>query len=351
MSELGSPGASPLSDETRGGDRGPQYRVPGLCHGEVKGKVVYRSERSQVCQAGESSTHVEPVIAQQSGVLSLVSCKPGTGLQRDHSGKGSLSARQDLYGWEDVFTVKLPKKFCLELFSGTSRITTCLRQRGLACFPVDICLSPTHNVLDVGVEHAIVNWIISGRIQFLWVGMPCTSFSRARKWDGLGPGPLRDEFYLWGLPELSWRDKHKVQQGNDLLRFTLRILKLCMVHHVAFALENPTSSFAWEMPNMVAFLKEYQLTVVYLDFCQYGEPWRKPTSILGYRWPAHTISRLCQPHRGLCSFSQCRHIPLRGVDKKGRFLTLMAQPYPWMLAEEVSRVVAKAVGVREQASL
>ena len=57
--------------------------------------------------------------------------------------------------------------------------------------------------------------------------MPCTIFSCARKNDGLGPGPLRTDDYLWGLPGLRAKDIAKVQDGNKLFAFLMRILKLC----------------------------------------------------------------------------------------------------------------------------
>lgn len=110
-------------------------------------------------------------------------------------------------------------------------------------FPIDICLFSDHNVLDKAVEHRIFNWIRSGRIGFIWCGMPCTSFSRARKWDGLGPGPIRSPDFLRGLPDLNDSDRRKVLTGNNLLLFTLRLLRLCERCHVPHALENPCQ--AW----------------------------------------------------------------------------------------------------------
>ena len=42
--------------------------------------------------------------------------------------------------------------------------------------------------------------ILGGKVRFCWLGMPCTSFTRARKNDGLGPGPIRSDEYVAGLP-------------------------------------------------------------------------------------------------------------------------------------------------------
>ena len=52
--------------------------------------------------------------------------------------------------------------------------------------------------------------------------MPCATFSRARKHDGLGPGPLRDSQHLWGLPHLGNADRYKLHTGNKLFLFTMR---------------------------------------------------------------------------------------------------------------------------------
>lgn len=40
----------------------------------------------------------------------------------------------------------------------------------------------------------------------------------------------------------------------------------------------------------------------------------------------------------------------QGVDASQRFLTLVAQPYPWRLAARVAKLVATAYGVRDQAT-
>ncbi len=104
----------------------------------------------------------------------------------------------------DVFADKsLPRRFSLELFAGTARIAKEMCRRGLQTYPIDICLFEHHNILDADIEHCIFNWVRGGRIRFIWMGMPCTSFSRARKWDGMGPGPLRSDSCLWGFHHLA----------------------------------------------------------------------------------------------------------------------------------------------------
>ena len=60
---------------------------------------------------------------------------------------------------------------------------------GMPTFAIDVCLFPTHDVLDPAIELKILKWITDGRVMLVWAGMPCAMFSRARKYDGRGPGP------------------------------------------------------------------------------------------------------------------------------------------------------------------
>lgn len=214
---------------------------------------------------------------------------------------------------------------------------------GVQCFPIDICLFSSHNVLDLAVEHRIVHMIQSGRVNFVWLGMPCTSFSRARKWDGLGPGPLRDYDNLNGFSWLCAKDKYKVWQGNELLRFSLRIVKLCDQLHIPYALENPYSSYLWHMPSMVRFIRQAVPWVITLDYCQYGEPWQKPTTIMGNHWDVHQLALRCQGHEGNCSATKRPHLRLAGVNKDGMFRTLAVQPYPRALTRRVADLVTRTM--------
>ena len=94
---------------------------------------------------------------------------------------------------------------------------------------------------------------------------------------------------------------------------------------------------------MKKFCQRFQPAEAVLDFCQFGEPWQKPTKILGNFWPLQQLSKRCQPQGGLCSMSHQPHVHLSGTDDAGNFLTLKAQPYPWALAANVARLVAGAI--------
>ena len=273
-------------------------------------------------------------------VVSVVSQTHREGAERDVASSPTMSQ----FGWQDVFRVSpQPQHFALEVFAGTARICSALQRRGLKCYPIDICLFPSHNVLDIHIEHILVHWLQPGRVNFIWFGMPCTSFSQARKHDGVGPGPLRDYDHLWGLPGLSRNDRQKVFTGNQLLRFTIRLLTLCEQFGIPYALENPYSSYAWHMPPLARFIRKFQPYVVHLDFCQFGECWKKPTTVMGNFWNVPSIARRCSGTFGKCSATSAPHVPLTGLASNGLFRTLLAQPYPQALAHLVAANVAKTI--------
>lgn len=56
-----------------------------------------------------------------------------------------------------------------------------------------------------------------------------------------------------------------VREGNALLQVSLRLLSACEQLGVPYALENPASSFIWDMPSMRAFIQKYNVKSVTLD--------------------------------------------------------------------------------------
>eukprot|EP00438_Fugacium_kawagutii_P013245 Skav234485 [mRNA] locus=scaffold3731:53840:54595:+ [translate_table: standard] len=221
-----------------------------------------------------------------------------------------------------------PRKFALEIFAGTARIASALEKVGIPSFPIDIDLFPSHNVLDPACAHRLLNWIAGGRVILVWLGMPCITFSRARRNDGVGPLPLRDHDHLWGLPGLKRSDAQKLADGNRLFNFTLQVLHLCQEHHIPYILENPLTSYAWSMPPLVKFSGTHHVRFCDLDFCCYGEIWKKPTRLMYQFIDISSLGLRCQGTFLRCSNTKRPHVPLTGRDKHGVFMTLRAQPYP-----------------------
>lgn len=255
--------------------RGPRLQAPGLSKCEGKRKVENRSECEKICEGRSHPAVAGSDECQQQKLLQM---------ERNEHEKGSVwpAGPQEVqvsHAERDLFdkTVPRPRRFALEVFAGSARVSQALCDVGIPTYPIDICLFPSHNVLDPLVHQYIRNLMFSGRILLLWLGMPCTTFSRARRNDGRGPGPLRDLEHLWGLPGLSYKDRLKLREGSKLFSFSMDLLKWAAQLNIPVIIENPLTSLAWCMSPMKKFLASPDVHLCDLDFCQFGERWQKPT--------------------------------------------------------------------------
>lgn len=339
-SGLGCARATSLPNETWRGDRGPHLRTSRFQHGEDSWPMAHRPKRPSVQQSGTSSTAVESTECVKPKVLPLEREKHG----ESYVGHDACSIHSWLNKVDILSLQNRPHRFGIELFAGSGRLAAAVTAAGIPTFPVDTCLFPSHNVLDLHVERKIISWIQHGRILFLWAGMPCTTFSRARKLDNLGPGPSRTDEFLWGLPDLSNADRKKVHEGNLLLAVLLRVLKVCEQYSVPYMVENPASSMLWNMSTVNRFCCKYSPFYLTLDYCAYAESWKKPTSILYNFIHLHPVAKRCHGKYNHCEFTHKPHVALQGHDQNGVFLTLVAQPYPWMMVRDIAALISSLRG-------
>eukprot|EP00959_Pyramimonas_sp_CCMP1952_P455184 9471164-Pyramimonas_sp.AAC.1 len=92
-----------------------------------------------------------------------------------------------------------------------------------------------------------------------------------------------------GLPGFGEKDAKKVKDGNRLMWFTVRCCQAASKAGIPWTIENPRTSRVWKAP---AIKKLAQMTLfgaevlspafVHLDFCQYGEAWKKSTTLLSH---------------------------------------------------------------------
>jgi len=234
------------------------------------------------------------------------------------------------------------QKIFLEVFSGCGRLSKAFARLGMPAEGLDIEHGPAGNLLHSEVFQRVEAAILNGVVAVMHLGMPCTTWSRARRWDGRGPCPLRDDDeFLWGYPmeELSKADAEKLQTGNRLTRRTLSLLRLACQMKIPVILENPMTSRCWKIPDLQAIIKQFRGTLCQADFCQYGTPWRKSTLFFAFFLPGLEKQLATCSGRGICSASKRPHTILSGVDSSGVFLTLKARPYPVQLYNTIARHV------------
>lgn len=219
-----------------------------------------------------------------------------------------------------------PKKhvpgFFLEIFSGTSRLTAAVQTCGMATAPpVDISFGSHHDLRRRSTQLAILSWLKAGWIRVVHMGTPCTVFSRARH-------AIRN----------TQRATDKEKMGIEFALFTAEVISVCNRYNIKWSLENPRSSRLFEVPILEDLLCCPSVFTVHLDFCQYGEPYKKPTKIVGN-------------YEGLlCLAAKCNHknhtVILRGsetIEQNGKHVsvpkTQRAGAYPWLLVEKWAQVI------------
>ena len=157
-----------------------------------------------------------------------------------------------------------------------------------------------------------------------------------------GPPPLRDIQNITGYSDLRPADAVKVHNGNTFLRFCCRLIRACIATKTVGLLENPHTSWAWKMPEMLSLMKLPLVAFSRTDFCQWGTPWRKATGIISVFVDFQPFCRVCTG-RGQCSRTSLPHQILKGQREDGVFWTLVAEPYPEIFCRCMARCCARAV--------
>ena len=217
----------------------------------------------------------------------------------------------------------------LELFAGTGGLSASIRKQGYNAIAFDIRHGSEFDLRKGHVFDTVRGWLLGQCIAAVWLGTPCSSWSRARHGPLLSNwGPLRSTGFPLGLPNLTANDQKKVREGNRFMRMSALIIKLCRSLGVPVFCENPSGSLLWEAPHMQAQIRQGSRKSV-LDFCQYGAPWRKRTTI--YSWGAPVNEDLCftcSGRKGLCSRTGAPHIILTGRNRvSGQLWTRIAEAY------------------------
>eukprot|EP00972_Heterocapsa_arctica_P085821 12647676-Heterocapsa_arctica.AAC.1 len=96
-----------------------------------------------------------------------------------------------------------------------------------------------------------------------------------------------------GLPNLTPIDELKVLVGNKLMRATASLMMLCVSLDIPVAVENPHSSWLWHAPPMEHLRSRNVIREFVIDFCQWGQPWRKRTIFISYGVDISRAARMC----------------------------------------------------------
>ena len=208
----------------------------------------------------------------------------------------------------------------LEVFSGCGRLSKELSKVGFETREFDYCNNEQDNILDDGVFMDLLLDVLEGKYSAAHFGTPCRSWSRARL------PRLRDSQHLYeGVPGLGAKERAIINEGNELLRRSLVLIRVACVCGLKVSLENPLSSMLWLHAEVRAWIAEFNIAPIHTDYCQWGMPWMKPTRLAANYVEIQRLARTCQGGHV--------HVVLRGKGPDGAWRTTQAASYPPRLCE------------------
>ena len=220
------------------------------------------------------------------------------------------------------------KGLFLEIFSGTGRLTGAIKECGRACLrPIDAQNGEHHDLRRRASQRALLSFIRAGWVSYVHLGNPCTVFSGARHFIS---------------NQVRARERERV--GIELGMFSAEVISTCKRFNVHWSLENPRNSRLFELPFLRDELHAPGVHRVDLDFCQYGEPFKKPTSIFTTYEPLKRLAAACDHKKHQSVLRGSEKVEVVSADGIARVITVprpqRAGAYPCKLAIFWAQIVS-----------
>ena len=245
----------------------------------------------------------------------------------------------------------------VEIFSGSGRLGAAAAAEGFFVLLWDITLGADYDLRVPAMRRRLLGWFSDGAADAAHAGIPCGSWSQARRGNpdlpsGVGwPPPLRSDEHPFGKPDLAPLDQAKVHDGNILMRFTLRLLSPAERLGFPMLVENPASSRLWKLPALRALAARRHVDFAVTAFCRWGENWQTRTGCLGVHLVLDPIKKTCKMNGNVCIARGRRHVCLTGAAPGGRLWTAIAEPYPRPLCRVLAQVLVSGLAARKAAAM
>ena len=244
----------------------------------------------------------------------------------------------------------------LVLFSGPQRdddIGACLRSAGVAVTEFDLVRGD--DLLDQGTRLGLMRAAAKGSYGVVFAAPPCSTFSVARLQYSSGPPQLRSMLYPRGLPGLPSKEAEIVKVHNQLVEYTISIMRAAASTGAAIACENPVprgdpdSPFfqtgladhasLWDMPEVRLVMSD--LYMVYVDFpqCALHAQFQKYTRLAFSSALLPMLQRLTSlrcNHRSHASVAN-------GFDENGNSRGQMSSRYPPAMSALLAQAFATEI--------
>ncbi|OLP75372.1 hypothetical protein AK812_SmicGene44843 [Symbiodinium microadriaticum] len=204
---------------------------------------------------------------------------------------------------------------------------------------IDLATDYRWDLAREDTQHELLG-MMSGFVDLLLLGPPCSTVSRARHLrNSVGIRPVRLRSCFWGRPGLKAHEQARVEEANTLYKHSMALCDRISLYGGGFLWEHPKDPGEHPYPSIFATVEFKELLCrteagsVSFDQCVLGGPTQKPTTLAGN----------C---RGLDAFAHCRcpgvdglhsHESSLGFDGEGHFLTRRLQTYPPGMCSLIAR--------------
>lgn len=227
----------------------------------------------------------------------------------------------------------------IELCAGSANLSSVAQKFGYRVMPVvhkrNRHKPKCHIVeLDLATDHAwdVLRYILETcEVAALHLAPPCGTCSNARGIPLPNGDPglqvLRTEEFPLGVPDMSDAHRIKVDAANELYKRMGPFLQWLTEQGVAWIVENPTTSFLWQLEFFKEAVKNGYFA--HCHACAWG---KKKTSFLSNRPNISIMEKFCEdvpPHQH----------DSWGVDASGGFATALEAEYPVAMCEQLVKVV------------
>ncbi len=233
-------------------------------------------------------------------------------------------------------------------------------QYNLDIHEFDLLRGKEQDVLDIEFWEFLVRLIKDDPPFCIIVTPPCSTYSRARHFYKLSPGPrpIRSRQFPEGFPWLSESNRHKAEEGTALGKKMWELFDIAGDIGSHFLGEFPEDlgltstgvpASIWQMEEFFTLISKPGVVTFALFQCEFGAKSSKPTRLISdligfegsvYRgipmftaeWKYLGPLPKCCPHPG-------QHEQLIGMDKSGTWKTSPAAHYPGDLCKFIAKAI------------
>ncbi|CAE7296178.1 car, partial [Symbiodinium sp. CCMP2592] len=223
--------------------------------------------------------------------------------------------------------IALDEVVVVEVFCGTGRLSSSLKQEGFDSFGVDSSVSKfaccSVLKLDLTCLDASTHlWTIlkDPAVKFVHFAPPWGTAYRAKP--GSSRAILRSELHPEGVGDLGGLDATRVSKANQLYTLALEMCSFCLQHSKYFSIAHPVRSYLWILPAWKRFLQRHDIFQTVFHQCEYGGLSRRETLLV------HNVPKFQELQR-TCSG---KHVHL-GWGRSGLLDNVSEGAYPWGLCK------------------